>query len=376
VEFAILTRDRDLKDAEPYPGIPRDAWTRRDGVEVRYASPAEQTARGLAAALRSREYDVLYLNSLWSRLSRRVLLLRWLGRLPRRPVVLAPRGELAAGALRIRPGRKRAFLAAARAAGLLRGIVWQATSPAELSDVSAQSGPGAVVVLAPNASLPLSADAVERPPKMPGELRLVFLSRISEKKNLVGALELLREVRGRVTLDIYGLPDREDYWQRCLRAMEALPAHVRCTWHGWVAPDQVSRTLAGYHAFFLPTFDENFGHAIVEAMRAGCPPIISDRTPWRGLVQARAGWDVPLDQPERMRAAVEEAVAMDQDTWEAWAAGTRAFAEDRLRAKEAGDAHLRLFRAAAGRDRTGGTTSRPVQRAGDPAQPPPGDGEI
>jgi glycosyltransferase involved in cell wall biosynthesis len=351
VELAVLTRDRDLGDTAPYPGVKADVWTRRGDAPVRYASPAGLKARGLRAALHARDYDVLYLNSLWSAFTRRILLLRRVRRLPARPMVLAPRGELAEGALCVRRARKLAFLAAARAAGLLEDIVWQATSPAELRDVARRIGPRAAVVLAPNAVAPAQRGAFERPAKVPGELRLVFLSRLSEKKNLLGALELLRGVEGRVTLDVYGSVEHEEYWLRCRRVMDALPANVACSYRGWLPPEQVPETLARYHVFLLPTFDENFGHAIVEAMLAGCPPLISDRTPWHGLALARAGWDLPLEDPYALREALAQAVAMDQPTWQAWAMGTRAFAEARVHADVARDAHLHLFRLAAGRRR-------------------------
>ena len=347
VEFAMLTGDRDIGDAEPYPDVARDAWTERDGIAVRYVSPGARSLDALEAALREREYDVLYLNSLWSVFTRRVLLLRRLGRLPDRPVVLAPRGELAAGALRQKTERKLAFLAFAHAAGLLRGVVWQATSEAEVRDIVRWARPRAPALLAPNPSLPFQGGgALARPPKAPGELRAIFLARVCRSKNLLDALEALREVEGRVTFDIYGTLEREDYWARCRHAIAALPANVACAYHGPVLPDRVEETLSRYHVFLLPTVGENFGHGVVEAMRAGCPPLISDRTPWRGLAAARAGWDVPLGDIAAMRAALAEAVAMDGPTWEGWAAGARAFAEAAVRSDASRDAHLRLFRHA------------------------------
>ena len=45
----------------------------------------------------------------------------------------------------------------------------------------------------------------------------------------------------------------------------------------------------------LPTLGENFGHVIVEAWTAGCPVLVSDRTPWRQLASHGVGWDVALD---------------------------------------------------------------------------------
>jgi glycosyltransferase involved in cell wall biosynthesis len=349
LEMAVLTRDRDWLDEGPFPGVPVDRWTDRDGVAVRYLSPENQGMAALGRVLRETEYDVVYLNSLFSPLSRRVLLLRRRGAIPDRPVVLAPRGELSPGALRLRGAKKRVFLALTRAAGLYRGVTWQATTPLERDEMRAVLGPGARVEVAPNPSIPPGPPRdLPRPPKEPRSIRLVFLSRFSRKKNLLGALELLRGVEGQVRFDLYGTVEDEPYWERCKAAIARLPANVTCTYHGPVPPERVDEAFAGAHLFFFPTLAENFGHVIVEAMRAGCPVLLSDQTPWRNLAAARAGWDVALDDVAGIHAALRQAIEMDGPTWERWAKGARDFVAAALDTGEVRDAHLRMFRSVAG----------------------------
>ncbi len=65
--------------------------------------------------------------------------------------------------------------------------------------------------------------------------------------------------------------------------------------------------LPGYDRFFLAPFSENFGHAINEALSAGVPVVISDKTPWRNLQEKGMGWDLPLDN---RRAFIEVIEAM------------------------------------------------------------------
>ena len=59
--------------------------------------------------------------------------------------------------------------------------------------------------------------------------------------------------------------------------------------------------------FFLPSFSENFGHAINEALSVGVPVLISDKTPWRNLQEKGMGWDLSLDN---RRAFIEVIEAM------------------------------------------------------------------
>ena len=72
------------------------------------AQAIDQTLAALTELLRSTPHDLLYFNSLFDpALSIRPALLRRLGRVERRPLVIAPRGEFARGALGFKSLRKR-----------------------------------------------------------------------------------------------------------------------------------------------------------------------------------------------------------------------------------------------------------------------------
>jgi len=124
-------------------------------------------------------------------------------------------------------------------------------------------------------------------------------------KNLLEALRIVALVRVPVQFDIFGPREDRAYWQTCERAMANLPPHVQARWMGRVAHEDVPAILSRYDLFLLPTLGENFGHAIVEALAAGCPVMISDRTPWRELSEHDAGWDLPLGDPEPWAAAID-----------------------------------------------------------------------
>ena len=72
------------------------------------------------------------------------------------------------------------------------------------------------------------------------------------------------------------------------KLIAGLPSNVRVAYGGVVAPDEVTAVLRRHHLFFLPTHSENFGHVIVEALAAGRPALVSDRTPWTDLEAAGA----------------------------------------------------------------------------------------
>lgn len=74
-------------------------------------------------------------------------------------------------------------------------------------------------------------------------------------------------------------------------------------------------TLSAYDLFLLPTLGENYGHVIHEALLAGCPVLISNRTPWRNLEALGIGWDLPLEDPEQFRTVLQYCLDMDSATY-------------------------------------------------------------
>lgn len=345
IEFLVVTSDRDLGDKAPYPGVERDKWLSVGKAQVRYLGPQARGLSALARLIRATPHDVLYLNSFFSAVyTIRPLLLRRTGRIPSCPTVLAPRGELACSALGMKTLKKRIYCHAAHAAGLYRDVTWQATSAAEEADILREIGPHATVGQGPAVfAMPEGAPGEDGAPHRRGYARLVYVARIAPVKNLHMLAESLADVDGAVSLDLYGVIDDSGYWARCQAAFAALPSNVTVTYHGPIDHDQVSGILAHSDLFVLPTLGENFCHAIAEALASSCPALISDQTPWRGLEAAKAGWDLPLDQPEAFTEAVQRVIDMDEHEHGEWRQGARSYIEHHPLITEAIELNRQLF---------------------------------
>ncbi|MBM4127871.1 MAG: glycosyltransferase family 4 protein [Nitrospira sp.] len=284
-EFWIVTEDRDSGDQSPYEGVPLGKWTTVGKAQVFYVPRANRGFRAVRDIVRSTPHDVMYLNSCLAQHASIIpLLLRRMGAIERRPTVLAPRGEMSTGALGFKPMKKRPFLLAARLLRLYGGIIWQASSPLEAAEIRLQLGvPDSQVVVAPDL-LPRSQGAVSAAlgsvAREPGVLRVIFISRIAPSKNLAFLLQVLHTVRCPLDLTIAGPVDDQGYWRRCESLIAALPPNVKVTVAGPVPYEQVPEMFAKHDLFVLPTFGENFGHAIIEALTAGTPILCSPHTPW------------------------------------------------------------------------------------------------
>lgn len=328
--FDVLTRDRDLGDKKPYPGASPGTWNAVGKARVMYLSPGQLDPWRWKGLLRSLEYDVLLLNGFFERLSVQTLFLRRVGLAGWQPVILAPRGEFSPSALTLKPSKKRAYIRLAQMMGLWQNVIWLATSEVETQQIRLALGLGEDALnihVAPNLVSPTAhrpSPAIARS-KTPGDLRIGFVSRISRMKNLDYALGLLPGIVGNVVFDVYGPAEDKVYLEECKALTASLPSNTLVNYHGPISTENVSTVLSNAHLFLLPTRGENFGHVIQEALSAGCPVLISDRTPWRNLEQERAGFDLPLEQPDRFREILQFFVDMDEPTHQMWCAGAQAY---------------------------------------------------
>jgi glycosyltransferase involved in cell wall biosynthesis len=297
IDFSIVTRDRDLGDHSAYPSVVRNEWSEVGKAKVYYASPSTLSPVGIAKLLRRTPYDIVYLNSLFSwRMTIQTLMVIRLGLAPKQPCILAPRGELGLGALGLKSRKKRSYLAFARKMGLFTGVTWQASSPLEASDIRRMLGDReGSIEIAPNLARTFQGASVTGDRKGGESLKVVFLGRVVPMKNLLFALEVLSHVRFPLELSVYGPIEDLAYWGLCQEKIDYLPENVRFHYSGAVEPHRVQAILAQHDLLFLPTQGENYGHAIAEALQAGTPVLISDRTPWKDVGAAGVGAEIPLE---------------------------------------------------------------------------------
>jgi glycosyltransferase involved in cell wall biosynthesis len=108
--------------------------------------------------------------------------------------------------------------------------------------------------------------------------------------------------------------------------------------------------LREHDLFFLPTLGENYGHVVQEALLAGCPVLLSDTTPWRGLQALGVGWDLPLDDEAGFRAVLRACVQMGPAEHAALSARARQVGLEWGHAHAALAENAALFHAARRRD--------------------------
>lgn len=323
-EFSIVTSNRDV-DGEVLDVIPNE-WTKFQGTNVIYLSKEKQRRKVYRTIFEEVQADRIYYNSLFSKnftLKPYRALKRFNGQ-----QIIAPRGMLGSGALSIKPLKKKAFIKVSKQLFFNdKKTIWHATSEQEAEEIRAAYGKKAKIKVAQN----LSSAIVERKSvkKEKGRLKLVFLSRLAEKKNLYFALELLQALpnESNLTLDIYGPIEEQSYWKKCEKIIQK---DARINYKGALAPHEIASTLQQYHFYILPTLHENYGHSIVEAILAGLPIMISQATPWRALQTAGIGADLDLNHQAEWINYLHTALALKQEDYEEMIQGCYNYAEEHV----------------------------------------------
>lgn len=309
-ECYIVTKNHDNGEAGPYAGI-NPGWNDRGNCKVLYLSDRNYNQAAFEKVICGIKPDVIYLQGFFQRCVLPCLLLAKKYKIS---VVLAPRGELCKGAFR-KKYKKIPYICALRARGLLQKVHFQSTSAEETESIHKwlKASYSTIHFLTNIPSLPLTQYPKAR--KKASSAQLVFLSRIHPKKNLLGAIQVLADVKGEVSFHIYGPIEDKLYWEKCKDEISRLPENIHADYCGLVSHDEVHRVFSSYDAFLFPTFSENYGHVIAEALIVGCPIIISDQTPWTDVNEWNAGWAIPLDDRDAFAKAIQQIVDCNSDIY-------------------------------------------------------------
>jgi glycosyltransferase involved in cell wall biosynthesis len=231
------------------------------------------------------------------------------------PYLVAPRGMLVGDLLRRRGRlRKRLWIRLVERRTLARAAGLHATSEleaVELARLGLPLPPVYVVANGVGAEPWEPARESELSPAVRAALArrplLLFLGRVSWKKGLDRLVAALADVPG-ATLAIAG-NDEEGYRAR----LDALAAQSgvadRVVHLGPVHGAGKAALLAGADALVLPSYSENFGNVVLEAMAAGLPVVVTPEVGLAAVVREHGAGVVTAGDPPHLAAALRELLA-------------------------------------------------------------------
>lgn len=150
------------------------------------------------------------------------------------------------------------------------------------------------------------------PSRRAGGLTVLFVGRIYPVKgleNLVRSAALLPQEN--IRFRIVG-PDQAGHQAELMRIAESLGVSGMFEWVGPRYDDELGREYANCDLLVLPSFTENFGAVVIDALAHEKPVIASRLTPWKVLEDEHCGWWVD-NSPESLVAALKDALTKADD---------------------------------------------------------------
>jgi glycosyltransferase involved in cell wall biosynthesis len=240
------------------------------------------------------------------------------------PLIISPRGMLSEWAIQHRSWRKRVAWKYYQRDDLQAAQIIHATSSEEADQIRTAQLRQPIAVIPNGVELaPFTRDrSVNRYPKT-----LLFLSRINPKKGLTmlaDAWASLRPATWRVVIAGF---DEGGHQRKIQEYVKRLGIESSFEFKGPAMGDEKWSLFSTADAFVLPSYSENFGIAIAEALSSGLPVITTQGTPWSDIAVRKCGWWVKADRASLEDALKEMVRLSGEERWEMGMRGRRLVGE-------------------------------------------------
>jgi glycosyltransferase involved in cell wall biosynthesis len=241
--------------------------------------------------------DIVHIHAVWEEVQHQAACIaRVLGR----PYIFRPCGMLDPWSLRQGKWKKKIYMALRLRKDLNGAAALHFTTQTESDLVKPlKLSPGSIVE--PNGVhldefdvLPARGLFRSRYPQIGDAPLIVFLSRVHHKKGLDLLIPAFARLPQNDAMLVIAGPDADGYGEEVRKMIVENNVEKRVIFTGMLyGPDRVA-ALADADLFCLPSYQENFGIAVVEALAAGTPVVISDQVNlFNDVLAARVGGVVP-----------------------------------------------------------------------------------
>ena len=240
----------------------------------------------------------------------------WAARAARRhniPLLIHPRGMLETWALNHRGLKKRLALQIYQYRDLETAALFFATGEQEFVNIRRVGLRQPVAIIPNGVELPVlenNGSANQWRSLQDRSHSVVYISRIHPQKGLLHLVEAWGRLRPSDWRLYLAGPDEGGHLAEVMRRVRELRLENFVEYVGVVEGDAKTALFDSADLFVLPSFSENFGVVIAEALAHGVPVITTRGTPWEGVMHHGCGWwiDPTVDA---LTEALQEALNID-----------------------------------------------------------------
>ncbi len=310
----------------------RDAGV--DVVEIGPAKGPLQRHASIAPTLRQRiaTADIVHIAALWEEIQHQAARV---ARQLRVPYLISPHGMLDPWSLSQSRLKKQIYLAlrlrrdlnAAAALHFTTSIERDLTTPLKLHPPAIVEPNG--VDLREFDDLPARRTFRAKHPEIADKPMVLFLSRVHPKKGLDLLVPAFAAAAPPQAMLVIAGPDCDGYAAQVRDAAQRAGIGQRVIFSGMLRGRDRLEPMVDADLFVLPSYQENFGIVVAEALACGCPVIVSDQVNIHPDVYAAGVGQVVPTKIEPLGAALKRWLVDDAQSRQAAAAKAPAFVRER-----------------------------------------------
>lgn len=282
-----------------------------DGTSVKLIIlPQDYTKSELESVLLNNHFDIVHAQGVWLPIYHKMANVLYRNNIP---FIMTPRGALEPWCLKRKALKKKLALMLYQKRDLQKSKAVLTTALMEANHLRDLG------LTAPIAIIPNGIDVSEYPcrpieSKASVKKQIVFISRISPKKGiefLIDAWEQLYKKYPEWSIKIAG-NGSESYIQELMNKIKSKGLQSMIEILPPIFGKDKYRLYTESSLFVLPTYSENFGMVIAEALSCGLPVMTTTGTPWNELNEKGIGWCINLNI-ENVMNTISEAIDLGQD---------------------------------------------------------------
>ena len=210
------------------------------------------------------------------------------------PLVLSPRGMLEPWAMQNNRLKKSIAWALYQKSDLKKATAFHATALSEAESIRRLGFKQPIAVIPNGVELTSSMSCIGSEQlssaQKPGRKTALFLSRIHPKKGLPMLLDAWKAVGPKDWDLIIAGNDDGGHVQSLLTKIEALGLSQQVKYVGSIYGEAKLEAYQNADLFILPSFSENFGIVVAEALSYKLPVLTTKGCPWQELETENCGW--------------------------------------------------------------------------------------
>ena len=315
VEVLLVTTDAGLNLSTPsggeHNGVPAIIFPSQLGESFKYSRPLTSWLHA-----NIHQFSVAHIHAVFNHSS---VAAAHVCRKAGIPYIVRPLGTLEPWSMSQKPVRKHLFWQVSGKGMLRRAAAVHYTTDAEKVSTERLLGlnHGRVIALGIETNLTAAAEVTQHFPEFANEPYALVLSRLHRKKGLdvlidafLALVETPRFARWRLVIAGDGPPD----YVSKLKGMVSTSAHPdSVAFTGWLDGAKKDALLSGASLLVLPSYQENFGLCVLEALSHSVPVLVSPHVNLaREIVLANAGWIATINK-EALTTRLAEALGDDEE---------------------------------------------------------------